>query len=94
MDAGLSNILDCQTLPILSNFLQVIFWCCLEENVHLSVTFISLGKGLPFLIIVGPITGFPSERIAVSHLTQHIYSCCNFVCVSVSCLKGHFIAFT
>jgi hypothetical protein len=60
--ARLSNIPDYQTVPTLLLYSQPL------QDLYLSVIFISSYKDFALSIIIGPVTGFPSELIAVKHL--------------------------
>jgi len=61
----------------------------LSENMLFSVTCISSGKDLAFLIIVTSVMGFPFEHIAVNHLCNILSNCDNLGCFNACFFRRH-----
>jgi len=68
-------------------------WCfkfCSQssKNVHLSVTFISSQNDWTFLIIIGLVMGFLSERITLNHFYNTLFI---WLIVAYSCLSREMV---
>jgi len=61
-----------------------------SENVHFSVIFISVYKDLLFSVIMVPMTGYPSECIAVHHSYSTLSIYTNSDSFYICCLKMSF----
>jgi hypothetical protein len=76
--ARLLNILDYQTVPILTKFFIdnfLLLHSQPSEHVHLSVILISSLTDFAFPIILGPVTDFHLEHISVNHFYNTLSNC-------------------